>query len=195
MVDIDREVVDVCRRHMPEWSAGTYDDRRAEIIIADGKRYVEMSTERFDVIVGDLTEPLEDSPSFGLHTMAFYSEVRRHLTPGGVFALQASTAGPHNFDLHARMIATLRRVFPAVMPYSTYIPAFDSEWGFAACCNDLPADHPFADIKSTAAHQAVERYARWCGGLRFYDGESHASLFNQPRYLRDAYAANPPIIG
>jgi spermidine synthase len=108
MVDIDGDVVSACRTHLPEWSDGAFEDPRAELIIGDAKAYVESSQEQFDVIIGDLTEPLEDSPSYGLHTASFYAKIRERLAPGGVYALQASMAGPHNSATHARMIATRR---------------------------------------------------------------------------------------
>jgi len=190
MVDIDGVVVDACRTHMPEWSAGAFEDARAELIIGDAKAYVERSAESFDVIIGDLTEPLEDSPSYELHSVAMYEAIRARLAPGGAYALQTSMAGPHNFHLHARMIATLRLAFPSVAPYCAYVPAFDTVWGFALCRAQARAnDDPRA---STAAVRAGE-HARACGGLRFYDAESHCGLFNLPRYLRDAYGAAAPL--
>lgn len=181
MVDIDGEVVDACRTHMPEWSAGAFDDPRSELVVGDAKAYVESTKERFDVIVGDLTEPLEDSPSYGLHTVTFYKNLRSRLAPGGVFALQASMAGPHNSATHARMIATLRAAFTRVAPYSTYVPAFDTEWGFALCGDGI-------DPLGPAAPQAADAYAATLE-LRHYDGQTHARMFNLPRHLRDAYAA------
>jgi len=180
MVDIDGEVVDACRRHLPEWSEGAFGDPRAELIVGDAKAYIESTSERFDVIIGDLTEPLEDSPSYGLHTVSFYEAIRDRLTPGGVYALQASMAGPHNAQTHARMVATLRAAFAHVAPYSTYVPAFDTEWGFALCGQRI-------DPLSKDAASAVDRYAA-AQGLRHYDGQTHARMFNLPRHLRDAYA-------
>lgn len=180
MVDIDGDVVGVCRKHLPEWSDGAFDDPRSELIVGDAKAYVESSGERFDVIVGDLTEPLEDSPSYGLHTASFYRRIRERLAPGGVYALQASTAGPHNSATHARMIATLRSVFGRVAPYSTYVPAFDTEWGFALC-SDGVVDPLAADVAAAADAHANAL------GLRHYDGQTHAHMFNLPRHLRSAY--------
>ena len=179
MVDIDGEVVDACRKHLPEWSEGAFEDARAELIIGDAKAYVESAAERFDVIIGDLTEPLEDSPSYGLHTVSFYEKIRDRLTPGGVYALQTSTAGPHNFETHARMIATLRAAFARVAPYSTYVPAFDTEWGFALCGERLDP----LGVSASAAADAHFASLR----LRHYDGQAHARMFNLPRSLRDAY--------
>jgi spermidine synthase len=180
MVDIDEEVVDVCRRHLPEWSAGAFEDERADVVIGDAKEYLFSSRERFDVIIGDLTEPLEDSPSAQLHTPQMYAAIRERLSERGAYALQASTSGPHNYQLHARMVARLREVFSMVHPYSAYVPAFDTEWGFALCGGGL-------DMTSADAAKAAQTYARSVGGLRFYDAESHRRLFNLPRYLREAY--------
>jgi spermidine synthase len=179
MVDIDGVVVDACRRHLPEWSDGAFDDPRSELIVGDAKAYIENTDEHFDVILGDLTEPLEDSPSYGLHTVSFYKKIRERLSPGGFYALQASMAGPHNHATHARMIATLRAAFPSVAPYSTYVPAFDTEWGYALCGDDV-------DAMSDAASSAADAHAKACA-LRCYDGQTHRHAFNLPRYLRDAY--------
>ncbi len=179
MVDIDGEVVDACRKHLPEWSEGAFDDARTELIIGDAKAYVESTSDRFDVVIGDLTEPLEDSPSYGLHTVSFYEKIRDRLTPGGVYALQASTAGPHNSETHARMVATLRAAFARVAPYSTYVPAFDTEWGFALCGERI---EPLSESARSAADGHFTSLR-----LRHYDGQTHARMFNLPRHLRDAY--------
>ena len=182
MVDIDGEVVDVCRRHLPEWSAGAFEDSRVDVVIGDAKEYVFASREQFDVIIGDLTEPLEDSPSAELHTPQMYKAIRARLKPNGAYALQASMSGPHNYQLHARMVTRLKDVFSAVSPYSAYVPAFDTEWGFALCGGGL-------NMVSEGVAKAVQDYARSCGGLRYYDAETHRRLFNLPRYLRKAYEA------
>ncbi|MBV8081771.1 MAG: fused MFS/spermidine synthase [Candidatus Eremiobacteraeota bacterium] len=186
MVDIDGIVVDACRKHLPEWSAGAFEDPRSELIIGDAKAYVEESREQFDVIIGDLTEPLEDSPSYGLHTVSMYQAIRARLRSGGVYALQTSMAGPHNFALHARMIATLRAAFERVAPYVAYVPAFDTVWGFALCGSQV-------DARSEEGAARAAAHAARLAGLRFYDGESHRGMFNLPRYLRDAYAAAAPL--
>jgi spermidine synthase len=180
MVDIDGEVVEACRAHLREWSAGAFEDPRSDLIIGDAKAYVESCVDRFDVIVGDLTEPLDDSPSYGLHTAAFYGKIRDRLAPGGIYALQTSMAGPHNSGTHARMIATLRSVFNSVSPYAIYIPAFDTEWGFALAGDSL-------DPLTDAAADAAEAHAASLG-LHHYDGQTHRRLFNLPRHLREAYA-------
>ncbi|MBV8162999.1 MAG: methyltransferase domain-containing protein [Candidatus Eremiobacteraeota bacterium] len=177
MVDIDGEVVDVCRRYLPEWSAGAFEDARTEVIVGDAKDYVFSSNEQFDVIIGDLTEPLEDSPSAQLHSPEMYARIRSRLAPHGAYALQASTAGPHNLQLHIEMVRKLKESFSGVYPYCAYVPAFDTEWGFAVCAAAL-------DLRSPEAASAAKAYGSTVGGLKFYDQESHQRMFSLPRYLR-----------
>ena len=65
MVDIDGDVVELSKKYLAEWSAGAFDDPRANVIIGDALAYIKQPG-TFGAIVSDLTEPLPDSPSFPL---------------------------------------------------------------------------------------------------------------------------------
>ncbi|HYH70199.1 MAG TPA: polyamine aminopropyltransferase, partial [Methyloceanibacter sp.] len=58
LCEIDRSVIDLCREHFPEVSAGAYDNPRTRIVIADGTKFVAETDERFDVILVDSTDPI-----------------------------------------------------------------------------------------------------------------------------------------
>src|SRR5437764_133580 len=60
MVDIDGEVVEFCKTHLPELHQGAFDDPRTEVRHEDARAYLEKSKERFDFISVDLVEPLEE---------------------------------------------------------------------------------------------------------------------------------------
>ena len=62
MVDIDGEVVDLCKKHLPEMHQGAFDDPRTELRHEDARAYLEKTSERFDFIAIDLVEPLEEGP-------------------------------------------------------------------------------------------------------------------------------------
>src|SRR6266481_8068312 len=57
MVDIDDEVVALCRQHLPEMHRGAFDDPRTELRHEDARAYLERTDERFDLIIVDLVEP------------------------------------------------------------------------------------------------------------------------------------------
>ena len=49
-VEIDQQVVDMCREFLPRHSAGAYDDPRVSIVIDDGARFVRENTDQFDKV-------------------------------------------------------------------------------------------------------------------------------------------------
>jgi spermidine synthase len=177
MVDIDGEVVELSKRYLPEWADGAFEDPRARVIIGDALHFLAHDADRYDVVISDLTEPLEDSPSNPLFCDAVFADIKRRLADDGVYALQASTAGFHNMRLHAKMARTLRAYYRHVRSFYTHVPAFDNDWAFLVC----------SDAADVAALQAerIDAYAsRLRGESYFYDAQTHLRLFNLPLYLR-----------
>ncbi|HEV3086118.1 MAG TPA: hypothetical protein VGX96_02750 [Candidatus Elarobacter sp.] len=177
MVDIDGQVVDLAKKYLPEWSDGAFADPRARVIIGDALKFIKEDGDRYNVVISDLTEPLPDSPSFPLFNGEVFRDIKSRLASGGVYVLQASTAGFHNMALHAKMARSLRAHFKYVRSFYTHVPAFDNDWAFIACSDAV-------DVAATDPGR-IEGYV---GGLRgenfFYDAETHRRLFALPLYLR-----------
>ena len=74
MVDIDRELVELCQKYLPEWSKGAFSNPKTDLIFKDARPFVEKTREKFDVIISDLTEPIEQGPSVFLFTEEFFSK-------------------------------------------------------------------------------------------------------------------------
>jgi spermidine synthase len=186
MVDIDGLVVDLSKKYLPEWADGAFDDVRANVIIGDALAYMREHDEKYGVIISDLTEPLEDSPSNILFNEDVFKLIKSRLAPGGVYVLQASTAAFHNYSLHCKMARSLRRHYKHVTSFFTYVPAFDTDWAFLACSDtvDLAALDP-AKVDAYCAQLRGENF--------FYDGQTHERLFSLPLYLRRALAAPGPV--
>ncbi|MGC2130692.1 MAG: hypothetical protein WA629_11420 [Candidatus Aquilonibacter sp.] len=186
MVDIDGLVVDLSKKYLPEWADGAFDEPRANVIIGDALAHMRNHDEKYGVIVSDLTEPLEDSPSNILFNEDVFRLIKSRLADDGIYVLQASTAAFYNYSLHCKMARTLRRHYKHVTSFFTYVPAFDTDWAFLACSDtvDLAALDP----------AAVDAY---CAQLRgenfFYDGQTHRRLFSLPLYLRRALAADGSV--
>jgi spermidine synthase len=58
----------------------------AQVVIDDGRRYLERSPRRYDVIIIDPPPPLPAAGSSLLYSLDFYNLIRQHLQPGGVLA-------------------------------------------------------------------------------------------------------------
>ena len=87
MIDIDEEIVQLCKKYIPSCSNGAFDDPRLNLIIGDGIDYVQKAEDNsFDVIVVDSTDPLPDSVGEALFTKNFYENCHRILAPNGVIS-------------------------------------------------------------------------------------------------------------
>jgi spermidine synthase len=186
MVDIDGDVVELSKRYLPEWSAGAFEDPRARVIVGDALAYLREDTGTYGAIISDLTEPLEDSPSNPLFCDAVFSDIKRRLAPGGVYVLQASTAGFHNMALHAKMARTLRGYYRHVRTFYSHVPAFDNDWAFLACSDEI-------DVAALAPGTIDAYVAGLDGENYFYDAQTHARIFNLPLYLRRELAKDGDV--
>lgn len=180
MVDIDEEAVDVCRRLLPSLHQLSFDDERVRLRYQDAREYLAGTRETFDVIVLDLTDPIEEGLSRLLYTKEFYSLVEKRLEPGGVLCTQAGSCNWGEMDSYVAVGNALRGIFSVVSQYQAHVPSFGGEWGFA-----LASQEAAFDAAGFSAENVDRRIAAGIRGqLRFYDGITHQGMFHLPRYLR-----------
>jgi spermidine synthase len=82
------------------------------VITSDGRNYVRLARDQYDLIAVDPAPPIESAGSVVLYTHEFLSEGRARLRPGGVFMLWLPYALPME-DLKAH-VRTFHNVFPHV---------------------------------------------------------------------------------
>jgi spermidine synthase len=187
MVDIDAEVVELCKRHLPEMHQGAFDDPRTEFRAEDARGYLERTAERFDLIVVDLVEPLEEGPACLLFTREFYGLVRDRLTPGGAMTMQAGMTKVGELDFFTSIHRTLRDVFPVVAGYQTFIPCFGTPWGFIVASRK---NDPCAQSAASVDRLIADRVP---GSLAYWDGQTHHHAFSLPKFIRRAIDAQMRI--
>jgi len=187
MVDIDGEVVDLCRRHLPEMHQGAFEDARAEVRHEDARAYLEKTADRFDFITIDLVEPLEEGPACMLFTQEFYTLVRERLTPGGTMTMQAGMTKVGELDFFTSIHRTLREVFPAVAGYQAFISCFGTPWGFLLASRKID---PRA-LDAAAVDRLIAERVR--GSLGYWDGVTHQHSFALPKFIRKAIDAQTRI--
>ncbi len=177
MVDIDQELVEICQKHLPEWSEGAYEDVRTKLIIGDARQFIEDDVESYDVIISDVTEPLEGGPSVYLFTKEFFEKINRLLSVDGVFVLQAGSTDPSYFGFFTSCAQTLTSVFPVVRPYWTFVFSFAGPWGFVLASKK---GDPL-DLKEKVVAERID--SRGIKGLKFYRAGLHQGYFALPGYL------------
>ncbi|KAM4121364.1 hypothetical protein ACJW30_01G000200 [Castanea mollissima] len=88
MCDIDQEVVDFCRRYLTV-NQETFCHKKLNLVINDAKAELEKRDEKFDIIVGDLADPVEGGPCYQLYTKSFYEKILKpKLNENGIFVTQ-----------------------------------------------------------------------------------------------------------
>lgn len=188
MVDIDEEVIRICRELLPSLHQGSFDDPRAELINTDAQEYLNQSKEKFDVIILDLPDPVEEGPAYLLYTQSFYQLVKSRLKEGGIISLQSGSTCVGMSQVFTAVNHTLSLVFARVFPYQTDVPAFSGAWGFSLASENL-------DPHRLSSEEVDRRISTRCQRrLRFYDGLTHQGLFCLPKHLREELQQEKRVI-
>eukprot|EP01098_Paradermamoeba_levis_P016097 TRINITY_DN847_c0_g1_i1.p1 TRINITY_DN847_c0_g1~~TRINITY_DN847_c0_g1_i1.p1 ORF type:complete len:337 (+),score=127.21 TRINITY_DN847_c0_g1_i1:43-1011(+) len=183
MVDIDGDVVEMCKKHLPSYSQGSFDDPRVQLVVDDARGWLERTDMKFDVIISDLCDPVEEGPAYLCYTQKFYETMKTKMNEGAILAVQS---GPLGFkedlqDSLSPIYQTLSKAFKTVRPYFSYIHSFNypNAYTFAS---------DFHDLRNITADEINDRIEKRIKGghnvLRFYDGYVHLSFQHLPKYLR-----------
>lgn len=197
MVDIDGEVVEACRKHLPEMHRGSFDDPRHQLIIGDALKYLDETDEQWDVVLSDLSDPVEHGPALELFTREYFERVRAIMSPGGTFAVQAGPVSAADMSFHIGLVNTVAAVFANAASYQANVPSFGCPWGF--CLASDTALDAASDPKAT--DRLLSEYVR--DQCRYLDGDMVRAQRCNPPFLRRALAEEtrvytserPPVFG
>ncbi len=103
-VEIDPLIITAGRRFLPENLA----DARIKTVATDGRRFVQQTGGRYDVVIVDVPDP-STSQLNRFYTAEFYAEVRRILTPDGVLAFALGHYENYVSPGLARLLASAHR--------------------------------------------------------------------------------------
>jgi spermidine synthase len=176
-VDIDGEVVKLCRKYLPFISKGAFNDRRVTIHIADGIKFIKPRTGRYDLTVVDSTDPV--GPGKVLFSLPFYRMVYDSLTPDGMAIFQL---GPFlDFDLIIKPTAKkLSEFFSHVHCIRLPMPSYSCgcEYCFMIASKKTdPAKLPPALIRK----RLQQRLGAKAAGLRYFTPEIHQASMVMPK--------------
>ena len=172
LVEIDEQVVQVCRDYLPQ-TADKLDDERVYIHYEDGLKFVRSRENEYDLIIVDSTDPF--GPGEGLYTREFYANCYKALREEGIMVNQHESPF-YEADAKACMRAHKRIVesFPISRVYQAHIPTYPSgHWLFGFASKRY---HPVRDMDG----------AKWLErGLetRYYTPKLHEGAFCLPAYV------------
>ena len=109
VVEISPEVVEASSFFAAE-NHNALNDPRTELIIGDGRSHLLLSTEQYDVIISEPSNPWMAGVAT-LFTREFFLAARARLAPGGILMQWAHTYSISDADLRS-IVATFASVFP-----------------------------------------------------------------------------------
>lgn len=169
LVEIDREVIRACEKYFP-WLDSALSDPRAELAIADGFEFIQKTSERFEAIIVDSSDPV--GPSAILHARDFYLKLKKALKPGGVIVAQAGSQLLHLKE-HGQKARFLKRMFRVSRFYSAPVPTYPvGTW-----CYTLLSDR---------IDPLKVKKLRIPAGLKYFNEEIFWASFAQPVFFQQA---------
>ncbi|SCA57896.1 spermidine synthase (putrescine aminopropyltransferase) [Candidatus Terasakiella magnetica] len=174
MVEIDASVVEMSKKYFPDHSAGAFENERCNLVIADGLKFVKETTERFDVIIVDSTDPI--GPGEVLFTSEFYQDCQRCLSEKGILVTQNGVP----FFQGDEITTTQERMSPHFKDMSFYVVAVPTYVGgfmtLAWASNDENARTQSVDVIN-------ERFVAAGFETNYYTPGVHVGAFSLPRYI------------
>lgn len=180
-VEIDDQVVEMCKEYLPNHSAGAYDDPRVNIVIDDGINFVRECKDQFDVIISDSTDPI--GPGDVLFTSVFYENCKRCLSEGGILVTQNGVA----YMQLDEVTTTAKRLQPYFADQSFYCAAVPTYIGGVmtfAWATDNPA------LRQLTVEDIAPRFKAANIKCRYYNPAIHVASFALPQYILDALDVN-----
>jgi spermidine synthase len=175
MAELDPEVIAVAKAQFARVHNGVFGNPRLKVTVGDGLAYLRETAVRYDLVSMDLTDPV--GPSVELYSPATFSLVRGAMAPGGALTLHMGSPFFHPERVRATL-ASLRSVFPVVVPYFAYVPLYGSIWGFASASDSLdPSRLEPAQVERVIA-------SRGLADLQYYNGDTHRAVFALPNYVK-----------
>jgi len=178
MVDIDREFVELCKKHIPSWGEKAFNDSRLEVVYQDINIYLKESREKFDVVIGDLIDVDDwDSPVAFLYGEELYKKLKPLLNKNAIIATQGGAFDNQKSTNHIHIYNTMKKVFRDVRSYGVIVPSFYHLWGYLIASDDLSVlENIEKHFKSRVKEEELK--------LEALGVESIISAFSIPRQIQ-----------
>lgn len=174
LVEMDPQVVEVCRTYLPE-NACRLDDERVNIRFENALRFIRRSKAQYDLIIVDSMDPF--GPAEGLFTREFYGSCYNALREDGIMVnQQGSPFYRHDAEAMQRSHQRIVNTFPISRIYQAHIPTYAAGYwlfGFAS-----KKYHPIDDLDAKAWRELGLK-------TKYYTTKLHVGSFYLPAFLEE----------
>jgi spermidine synthase len=175
MIEIDKKVIEVSKKYLPLVSKGVFDNKKAKIIIDDGKEYVKRNVNFFDIIILDLSDP--GGPSKDLISSKFYKNIEKALKKDGIVSIQSGS-----FSCQPKLVSIIfnriNKIFPWVEIRRAVVPSYQAgEYSFIIGSKN--------NLDKITLKNLEAKFKKTKLSLSYYSPKIHFSSLVLPRYLKE----------
>ncbi|MCK4651392.1 polyamine aminopropyltransferase [Candidatus Babeliales bacterium] len=177
MVEIDKKVVEISKKYLPTISEKSFDNKKTNLIIGDGKEYIQKHKNFFDIIILDLSDP--DGPAEQLITKEFYTNVKDALNINGIISVQSESLTEQP-KLTITINKRLKQVFSSVKVHQAVIPTYQGGiFSLTVASN--------TNLNKVTFEQVEEKYKNLNLELKYYNPKIHFASTILPKYLEKIF--------
>jgi spermidine synthase len=179
-VEIDPSVVEFSKEHFPEFTKPVLTDRRFDLVIDDGMKYVARCDRRFDVVIVDSTDP--QGPGKVLFSRKFYAACRRAMRRGGVMVTQNGVPIFQPRELRSG-VGKFRALFADGSCYIAAIPTYIGGHMAMGWATDDTRLRRLPAATISARYRNAGRFS-----TRYWTPQVHVAAFALPRFIAEVVA-------
>ncbi|HEY8419054.1 MAG TPA: polyamine aminopropyltransferase [Clostridia bacterium] len=174
LVEIDQMLIYAAKKFLPH-SSYMLSDKRVNIIISDGLKFVRKCEDKYDLIIVDSPDPY--GPAEPLFTKEFYGNCYKALKEDGIMVNQhESPFYEPDAEAMQKVHKNIYKTFEICRVYQAHIPSYPSgHWLFGFASKKY---HPLKDLKEDQWNSLNIK-------TKYYNINLHKGAFYLPNYVTE----------
>lgn len=175
LVEIDRFVIDLTKKYIPETPQGVFEHPKLHLVIDDGVNFIKNNQEVYDVIIIDSSDPI--GPSQVLFTEIFYGYCKKALKKEGILVVQNGDffMQPNEYQT---TFSHLQLLFRDVSFYLANVPTYIGSYMTLGFASDIK-------YRNLALDTLNQRFAQTSIETFYYHPGMHKACFTLPKSMQE----------
>jgi spermidine synthase len=175
LVEIDRTIVDISLKYLPEIPDQAFDDYRMNLVIQDGLEFLKNTDKKFDVIIVDSTDP--QGPGAVLFSKNFYNLCKNAMKDNSSIIVTQNGAPLFQPTELKNASIFLKEVFAFSTAYFASVPTYIAGMCMGFSSNTITTTNFNLDL-------IIDRFNKSGISTKYYNPQIHKAAFVLPNFIK-----------